>query len=123
MFADLALTNNAMSSRTSAYLMSDIYMYSGLVNLSQRASFEAMASIEDFSMSGRALQRLTETAIVTGQYQVAEKYILILEKTVYYRDFAKRMRQIVENPESIDNHPVYGSLKKAYVNTKDVLFN
>ena len=54
---------------------------------------------------------------------MAEKYILILEKTVYYRDFAKRMRQIVENPESIDNHPVYGSLKKAYVNTKDVLFN
>ncbi|MCR5644264.1 MAG: DUF6057 family protein [Prevotella sp.] len=123
MFADLALTNNAMNSRTSAYLMSDIYMYSGLVNLSQRASFEAMASIEDFSMSGRALQRLTETALITGQYRVAEKYISILEKTIYYRDFAKRMRQMVESPALIDSHPVYGSLKKAYVNTKDVLFN
>ena len=74
-------------------------------------------------MSGRALQRLTETALVTGQYRVAEKYISILEKTVYYRDFARRMRQMTENPASIDSHPVYGSLKKAYANTKDILFN
>lgn len=123
MFTDLALTNDALSSRTAAYMMSDVYMYAGLVNMSQRASFEAMASIEDFSMSGRALQRLTETALVTGQYRIAEKYISILEKTVYYRDFAKRMKQMVDTPSQIDNHPVYGSLKRAYVNTKDVLFN
>jgi hypothetical protein len=123
MFNDLALTNVAMNSRTAAYMMSDIYIYAGLVNMSQRASFEAMASIEDFSMSGRSLQRLTETALITGQYRVAEKYILILENTVYYRDFAKRMRQMVDNPSLIDGNQVYGSLKKAYVNTKDVLFN
>lgn len=123
MFTDLALSNNAINSRTAAYMMSDVYMYAGLVNLSQRASFEAMASIEDFSMSGRALQRLTETALVTGQYQVAKKYISILEETLYYRDFAKRMRLLVDHPSQIDCHPVYGSLKKAYDNTKDVLFN
>lgn len=123
MFTDLALTNDAINSRTAAYMMSDVYMYAGLVNMSQRASFEAMASIEDFSMSGRALQRLTETAIVTGQYRIAEKYITILEKTVYYRDFARKMKQMVDTPSLIDNHPVYGSLKRAYVNTKDVLFN
>lgn len=123
MFTDLALSNNAINSRTAAYMMSDVYMYAGLVNLSQRASFEAMASIEDFSMSGRALQRLTETALVTGQYQVAKKYISILEETLYYRDFAKRMRLLVDQPSQIDSHPVYGSLKKAYDNTKDVLFN
>lgn len=123
MFADLALSVNAMSSMTSAYMMSDVYMYAGLVNMSQRASFEAMASIEDFSMSGRALQRLTETAIITGQYRVAEKYIKILENTVYYRDFAKKVKGLVNNPALIDNHSIYGGLKKAYANTKDVLFN
>ena len=123
MFADLALTNDAICSMTAAYMMSDVYMYAGLVNMSQRASFEAMASIEDFSMSGRALQRLTETALVTGQYRVAEKYIKILKKTVYYRDFAKKTELLIENPALIDEHPKYGSLKKAYGNTKDVLFN
>ena len=123
MFTDLTLTNNAINSRTAAYMMSDIYMYAGLVNLSQRASFEAMASIEDFSMSGRALQRLTETALVTGQYRVAEKYISILEKTVYYRAFAQRIRPLLYNPELIESHPVYGNLKRVYSNTKDVLFN
>ena len=123
MFADVALTNNAMSSTTAAYMMSDVYMYAGLVNLSQRASFEAMASIEDFSMSGRSLQRLTETALVTGQYRVAEKYIRLLKKTVYYRDFAKKTEKLIETPALIDEHPKYGSLKKAYGNTKDVLFD
>lgn len=123
MFANLALSNHAMSSMTSAYMMSDVYMYAGLVNMSQRASFETMASIEDFSMSGRALQRLTETALVTGQYHVAKKYIRILKKTVYYRDFAKRTEMLVDTPALVDNHPIYGSLKKAYANTKDVLFN
>ena len=123
MFSDLALSNNAMSSMTSAYMMSDVYMYAGLVNLAQRASFEAMASIEDFSMSGRALQRLTETALITGQYRVARKYISILDKTVYYHDFAKRMKVMADDPSLIDHHPIYGSLRKAYEHTKDVLFD
>jgi hypothetical protein len=30
---------------------------------------------------------------------------------------------MVDNPSLIDGNQVYGSLKKAYVNTKDVLFN
>ena len=123
MFANLTLTNNAINSRTAAYMMSDIYIYAGLVNLSQRASFEAMASIEDFSMSGRALQRLAETALITGQYRVAEKYISVLEKTVYYRAFAQRMRLLLDNPELIESHSVYGNLKRVYGTTKDVLFN
>lgn len=123
MFDELTLTNDVLGSRTAAYMMSDVYMYAGMVNMAQRASFEAMASIEDFSMSGRALQRLTETALVTGQYRVAEKYISILEKTVYYRDFARRMRELVENPSLIASHPTYGKLQKIYENTNDVLFN
>ena len=123
MFSDLALSNNAMSSMTSAYMMSDVYIYAGLVNMAQRASFEAMASIEDFSMSGRALQRLTETALITGQYRVARKYISILDKTVYYHDFAKRMKVLVDDPSLIEDHPIYGSLRKAYDQTKDVLFD
>ncbi|MBR6446434.1 MAG: hypothetical protein IKS94_08500 [Prevotella sp.] len=123
MFGNLTLTNDVLSSRTSAYMMSDVYMYAGMVNMAQRASFEAMASIEDFSMSGRALQRLTETALITGQYRVAEKYISILEKTVYYRFFARKMKNLIENPTLIESHPTYGKLQKVYGNTKDVLFN
>ena len=84
MFDELTLTNDVLGSRTAAYMMSDVYMYAGMVNMAQRASFEAMASIEDFSMSGRALKRLTETSLITGQYQVALKYISILEKTFFF---------------------------------------
>lgn len=123
MFHKLTLTNDVLTSRTAAYMMSDVYMYTGMVNMAQRASFEAMASIEDFSMSGRALKRLTETSLITGQYQVALKYISILEKTFFYRSFAKNMRVLAENPLLVEQHPTYGKLQKIYQNTTDVLFN
>jgi hypothetical protein len=82
-----------------------------------------MASIEDFSMSGRSLRRLTETALITEQYEVVRKYASLLSHTVYYRDFALQMEEMVVHPELGQEHPFYGRLQKIYKNTNDVLFN
>lgn len=119
----ITLTNDALSDRTAAFLMSDLYMYTGMINMAQRASMEAILSIEDFGLSGRALQRLVETAIVTKQYNVAQKYILILEQTLFYHSWALKTKPFVEHPELIKNHPTYGKQQEIYQNTKDVLFN
>lgn len=119
----LPLTNEALTGRVAAYMMSDVYMSVGMVNMAQRASFEAMASIEDFSMSGRSLRRLTETALITEQYEVVRKYASLLSHTVYYRDFALQMEEMVVHPELGQEHPFYGRLQKIYKNTNDVLFN
>ena len=123
LLSSITLTNDALSDRTAAFLMSDVYMYTGMINMAQRASMEAMLSIEDFGFSGRAFQRLVETAIVTKQYNVAKKYILLLEKTLFYRSWALKTRPFVEHPELIKNHPNYGKQQEIYQNTKDVLFN
>ena len=112
----------ALTSATSAMMMSDLFFHMGFVNFSQRAIFEAMESASNYNKSGRALCRLTETAMVTGQYEVALKYISLLEETLFYKRWAKYMRQLVDHPESIKDHPKYGPLQKIYSETEDMLF-
>ena len=87
-----------------------------------RMMFEAMESMSNYNKSARALCRLTETAIVTGQYEVALKYISILEETLFYKRWAQKMRQLATHPENIKNHPKYGALQKIYGETEDMLF-
>lgn len=116
------VTRKVLSGRTASFIMSDIYMETGLVSMAQRCAFEAMESIEDFNKSGRALVRLTECSLVNGQTEVALKYIALLEKTVFYRRWASRMRQWAEHPERISTHPTYGRLRKLNEHAKDTFF-
>ena len=114
-------TNSVMNSQSSAFIMSDLYLMNNMVNRSQHAAFEAMQS-GFYSKSARALRRLVETNLITGHYKVALKYISLLEETLFYRSWAKKMRPLAEHPERIDDHPTYGPLRLAYLQSEDELF-
>ena len=86
-----------------------------------RAAFEAMESIEDYDKSGRSLQRLVETSLITGRREVALKYISLLERTLFYRSWAKKMRLLAEHPELMEG-TVYDQLKKMYNESENLLF-
>ena len=118
----LPMSKQALSARAAAFIMSDIYMTTGLISLSQRSAFEAMESIEDFNKSGRSLVRLTECSLVFGQPEIALKYIAILEKTIFYRRWAQQMRDLAEHPELIEKHPMYGNLRKMQEQSTDTFF-
>lgn len=120
--ASLYQPYKSLTSAISAMMMSDVFFQMGFVNFSQRAVFEAMESASNYNKSGRALCRLTETALVTGQYEVALKYISLLEETLFYRKWAQRMRQLLNHPETIKDHPKYGPLQQIYGETEDELF-
>jgi hypothetical protein len=81
-----------------------------------------MEAIPNYNKSARALRRLVETNIVTGQYEVALKYISILEETMFYRGWARRMKLLAEHPEKINDHPVYHRLKEIYDKGEDMFF-
>ncbi|MBR4389615.1 MAG: hypothetical protein IKT00_10605 [Prevotella sp.] len=114
-------TNGVMNSQPSAFIMSELYFMNNMVNKSQYAAFEAMQS-GFYSKSARALRRLVETNLITGHYKVALKYISLLEETLFYRSWAKKMRTLAEHPEHIDDHPTYGPLRLAYLQSEDELF-
>ena len=115
-------SNQSLRSEVSSFIMDEVYFQLGLINMSQRATFEAMESIPNHNKSGRALKRLVEASIITQQYSLALKYIDILEETAFYRQWASEMRLLAENPNLIQQHPQYQRLKDAYTNTQDAMF-
>ena len=114
--------DKVLTSGAAAMMMSDLYLHMGFVNMSQRAAFEAMESICNYNKSARELVRLTETNLITGQYEVAEKYLSILEETLFYRHWAKRMKVYVLHPEQIKDSPLYSPLQQIFSETSDVFF-
>ena len=49
----------------------------------------------------RQLQALVKINLVLGAHDVAEKYIQILEKTLFYREWAHDMRKFLNAPDAI----------------------
>ena len=103
-------------------LTGEIYFHLGLVNTAQRLAFEAMEAISNYNKSGRALKRLVETNVINGQYKVADKYLKMLEKTIFYRRWAERMRAMLGDEKVINAHPLYGTLRQ-YRLQEDFLFS
>lgn len=103
-------------------LTGDVYFLLGLVNTSQRYAFEAMESVPNYNKSARAIKRLAETNLINGQYAMARKYLAMLKKTIYYRLWAERRLEMIDNTRLIDENNVYGYLRKVRL-ADDFLFS
>lgn len=103
-------------------LTGEIYYWLGLVNTAQRFAFEAMEAIPNYNKSARVVKRLAETNLINGQYDVARKYLQMLEKTIFYRPWAQRTMAMLGNEKAINAHPIYGTLRQ-YRLQEDFLFS
>ena len=100
---------------SSAFIVSDIALQLNWTNISQRVAFDAMEYIPNYNKSGRSLKRLVETNIICGHYDVARKYIDILENTTFYRKWAQSMRPLTDNPELIKNNSFLHEAQQSYM--------
>jgi len=103
-------------------LTGEAYFQLGLVNTAQRFSFEAMEALPNYNKSARSVKRLAETNLINGQYDVAEKYLRMLEKTIFYRNWAKRTETLLRNEQLINEHPLYGKMRRMRLD-EDFLFS
>jgi len=96
----------------SSSLLSDISYSMNDIALSQKNAFEGnLASVSDGCP--RLLKRLVETNLIFGAYPVAEKYIEILEKTLFYKDWATSQRKYLNNDTLIEKNSALGPKRKA----------
>ena len=107
---------------SSAFIVSDLALMIDWDNIAQRAAFEAMEYIPNYNKSARALRTLTELCIITEQYDVARKYLSILDETTFYRGWAKKMRALVDNPKLIEQYPFFQKSRESYKKTEDIFF-
>ncbi len=78
------------------------YYAIGLINEAQRWAYE------DMVVNGQRpenLKMLVKTNLVDGNYRIARKYIDILKKTTYYKDWAISYEKMVEDTTLIINNP------------------
>lgn len=93
-------------------ITNEIYYHLGFINTAQRFVFEAMEAIPDGAKSVRAIKRLTETNIINGQYELADKYLTLLENTLFYDKWARKTRRLLYRDDLVDAHPELGTLRK-----------
>lgn len=103
-------------------LTAEIYYFLGLINTAQRLDFEANEALADNCKSVRVVKRLAETNLINGQYEVARKYLRLLQKTMFYQKWATRTLALVGDEKAIDSHPIYGQLRRLRL-AEDFMFS
>lgn len=90
----------------------EAYWQAGLVNASQRFTFEAQEAIPDFQKSAYCYQRLAKCAIANSDDAVAAKYLNALRRTMFYRKWAEH----IEDTDAL-------AKKEIRLRNTDFLFN
>lgn len=93
--------------KTGLSLQSNVYMAWGYLGSARKAAFDGNV-VTPGSCHPRQLQALVKINLVLGAHEVAEKYILLLEKTLFYRDWACDMRRFLNDPDAIASDEVLG---------------
>nr|MBP7472414.1 beta-carotene 15,15'-monooxygenase [Prevotella sp.] len=107
---------------TSPVSTGEIFFQLGMVNDACRYFFEAQEAIPNFRKSGRLMMRIIQCNIINGQYAVAKKYLWMLQKSLFYRQWANEQLTMLQNPSSINSDPLYSKLRR-YRFSKDFLFS
>lgn len=100
----------------------EAYYQLGMINTAQCYVFEAQEAIPNFQKSARCYKRLAQTNLIRGSYEVARKYLLPLQKTLFYRSWANETLALLGDEEAINNHPEYGKLR-CYIVDNDYFFS
>ena len=91
---------------------SEVLYHLGMINDAQRFTFEAMEAIPNFRKSGRCFKRLSETNLINGQYEVAAKYLRLLSKTLFYKEWAEETMTYLYDEDKINAHSEWGQLRQ-----------
>ena len=100
----------------------EAFYWLGMVNDAERYAFEAQEAIPNHRKSGRLTKRITECNIINGHYEVAMKYLRILEKSLFYRKWAREQKTMVREGR-VNDDPVYGKLRAYRQKKQDFLFS
>lgn len=112
----LGLLPEVQRDATSPLPTAEAFYQLGMVNVAQRTVFEAQEAILDYQKSARCYKRLAQTNLINGEYEVARKYLMALQKTLFYRQWANETLPLLYNEKAIAAHPEYGRMRKCSYN-------
>ncbi len=112
-----ALIMHRMRDLTSNLPSAEAFYRLGMINSAQRYMFDIQESILNGKKSGRCSKRIAECMMVNGHYKPALKYIGLLKKSLFYREWAEEAERIVTadaktREQRINSHPQWGRLRQ-----------
>jgi hypothetical protein len=81
------------------------YYTIGLISEAHHLAYESMV-VNGYRPENTKM--LIKTELINGNYKIAERYINILKKTLYYRSWAKKYEKMLFNPELVNSDPELG---------------
>ena len=83
----------------------------GMPNITLQYCFDLQESIQNGRKSGRFMSRIAECNIVNGWYQRAEKYLDILEHSLFYQKWAQQKKALIQHEDAVAADPVYAFIR------------
>ncbi|HEY3372876.1 MAG TPA: DUF6057 family protein [Prolixibacteraceae bacterium] len=91
------------------FICSDQYYDLGFMHESQHWAFEAQTI---FPNSPRLMKRLVEINLVSGKYQLAEKFLRRLDENMIYHDWVEQHQKFIDDTSLVSKDPAYSWKRK-----------
>ncbi len=95
-------------------LKSDLFLELGYVNEAQHMAHEGLSQKGE---RPRILQRLTVTNLLKGEKNAALMYLSKLDKTLFYKNWSKQVKQYVDNDSLLQKNPILGHIRSLMVDS------
>ena len=95
-------------------LKSDINYAVGCIAEAQHQAFDAQIAFHQ-GVGIQTLKRLVQTNLIFGHYAVAEKYLDLIEKTTFYKEWAQKHRIFLYNDEAVLAHAELGEKRRSLI--------
>ena len=106
--------------KTGLTLQSTVYLSWGYLSAARQAAFDANM-VTPGMRNPQQLKVLVLTNIALGAPEVARKYLTILDKTLFYRGWARHIRVLLEEPSAADADPILSRLVRALPKTGEYI--
>lgn len=93
-------------------LASDIHYLVGCVGESQQQAFEAQVALPT-SLGIQPLKRLVKTNLIFGHYAVAEKYLNLISKTTFHKEWAEKYRVFLYDDKAVEADNELGEKRRS----------
>jgi hypothetical protein len=107
-----ALMVDANSTGSIRMLASDINYMVGCVAEAQQHTFEAQVTFPT-SLGIQTMKRLVKTNLIFGHYAVAEKYLNLISKTTFHKEWADRYKMFLYNDAAVETDSELGEKRKS----------
>jgi hypothetical protein len=106
---------NREGDEISLFLGGELFYHLGNINEAYRWAFDSM--VTNGQSSPRLLKQLVLTSLINGDLAVAEKYLNILDQSLFYRNWAKHYRNYLNDSNKLLKDPEIAEKRHLLIKT------